>query len=182
MAGKAAFMVHRSRDRRAFTLIEVLVGIGILATLVALLAPAVSRAVIAARIAKCRHNLHGIGVAIQMYLTTSDGIMPAACQMPSLELSDEPCIASALGPAVDDPELFHCPADVRENYFAREGTSYEYHTILGGREVGDSFLTRRWGEANTPVMNDYKPYHGPPGQVGSTNYLFADGHVGDLGG
>jgi prepilin-type processing-associated H-X9-DG protein len=29
-------------------------------------------------------------------------------------------------------------------------------------------------------MNDYEPFHGPPGTPGAANYLFADGHVGDL--
>jgi prepilin-type processing-associated H-X9-DG protein len=29
-------------------------------------------------------------------------------------------------------------------------------------------------------MYDYEPFHGQAGESGSTNYLFADLHVGDL--
>lgn len=52
--------------------------------------------------------------------------------------------------------------------------------MLGGRQVSESFLTRRWGVDRTPVMYDYEPFHGPAGTVGAANYLFADGHVGDM--
>jgi prepilin-type N-terminal cleavage/methylation domain-containing protein len=48
--------------RRAFTLVELLVSMAVLALLASLLFPAVQAARSAAREAECRHNLHEIGV------------------------------------------------------------------------------------------------------------------------
>ncbi|MHC4563163.1 MAG: type II secretion system protein [Planctomycetota bacterium] len=166
---------------RGFTLVELLVVIAIIGALLTLALPSLYKALVYARRAACQHNLHGVGIAFRMYLETNDYIMPVAAQMPSLQLSDEPSIAEALGRNLDRPEILRCPADVVDNYYEREGSSYEYHTMLGGRPVGESFLSERWGVRNTPVLNDYKPYHGKPRQRGSMNYLFADSHVGYLG-
>jgi prepilin-type processing-associated H-X9-DG protein len=111
--------------------------------------------------------------------------MPRAAQMPSLGLNDDPSIADALSGFIEDPAILQCPSDNEPNengktYFQSEGSSYEYHSMLGGKKVGDNFLSENYGEANTPVMNDYKPFHGRPGESGAMNYLFADCSVGDL--
>jgi prepilin-type N-terminal cleavage/methylation domain-containing protein len=55
------------RDERAFTLVEVLVVIGIIALLVALLLPSVGRVHQSARQLQCLSNLRQIGVANQLY-------------------------------------------------------------------------------------------------------------------
>jgi len=65
-------------------------------------------------------------------------------------------------------------------YHEREGSSYEYHSMLGDKTLEESFLARRIGKDHTPVLNDYRPFHGKGGTPGAMNYLFADGHVGDL--
>jgi prepilin-type N-terminal cleavage/methylation domain-containing protein/prepilin-type processing-associated H-X9-DG protein len=170
-------MVQR---RFAFTLIELLIVVGVLALLAGLLFPSLHRARVLAQRVYCRKNLQNVSVAMRMYLNDSNNVMPLAAQLPSAELNDLPRIADVLARYLSGPDTLRCPADTEKNYFASEGSSYEYASMLGGRKVGDSFLTRRWGEAKTPVMYDYEPFHGPPGELGSGNYLFVDGHVGSL--
>lgn len=63
-------------ERRAFTLVELLVVIGIFAVLVALLFPAVSKAKEQALRTKCAANLRSIGHALIMY-TQQSGYYPS---------------------------------------------------------------------------------------------------------
>ena len=167
-------------ERGGSTLIEILVTLAIIGLLVSLAVPPLLEAKRAARRTACQSNLHAVAVAMRLYLNKSNEVMPVAAQMPSLGLSDAPRIADVLAPYLPGRKALKCPSDIEENFFASEGSSYEYRSMLGGRRVTDSFLTRRWGEAKTPVMHDYKPFHGEPGEPGAMNYLFADGHVGDL--
>jgi len=173
---------ERSALRRGagFTLIELLVVIAIVAVLASLTLPALSYVRRSARAAACQSNLHSLGMAMRVYLNRSNNVLPVAAQMPSLGLTDEPRIVDVLARFVDDVDVFRCPSDTAKNYYASEGSSYEYHTIYGGRRLQDLFLTQQFGESNVPLLNDYEPFHGEPGEAGSTNYLFADGHVGDL--
>ena len=59
-------MGHR-RPRRAFTLVELLVSIGIIALLLAILVPALSRARMASRRTQCLSNIRGLCIAQTMY-------------------------------------------------------------------------------------------------------------------
>ncbi len=62
--------------RRAFTLVELLVVIGIIATLIAILIPTLSGAQSAARFTKCKANLKQIGAAHAVYATQFKGAKP----------------------------------------------------------------------------------------------------------
>src|SRR5689334_19049672 len=72
---RGVMKLSSARDR-AFTLIELLVVIAIIAILAAMLLPALAKAKQAARMAKCRNNLHQIGIGLHLYLDDNKETFP----------------------------------------------------------------------------------------------------------
>ncbi len=64
------------RSRRGFTLVELLVVISILALLIAILLPSLTRARDQALSAKCLANLHSMGIGIMVYASEFQGTLP----------------------------------------------------------------------------------------------------------
>jgi hypothetical protein len=111
------------RDRVSFTLIERLVVIGIIATLAALLLPALSNARELARKVKCLGNLKQAGLSWTMYIEdNNETFYEVACEW--IWGGKTGTIGAGHGPypfndpafvrplnryAGDNPELFRCP-------------------------------------------------------------------------
>ena len=171
--------------KKAFTLIELLVVLSIISLLMGILLPVVHKVRAKGRSIACRANLHNLALAFRMYLDANNDIMPLAAQKPTKNTSFLP-ITHFLLPHVDkERKVFKCPADIGpESLFDTEGTSYEYFLLLGGKPVSKNFLTQRLGfkEGQVQVMYDFEPFHGKAGKLDAKNYLYADGHVGDIRG
>jgi prepilin-type N-terminal cleavage/methylation domain-containing protein/prepilin-type processing-associated H-X9-DG protein len=182
-----------------FTLVELLVVIAIIAVLVALLLPAVQYARESARSTQCKSNLRQIGLALDQYVDKQGarGKFPDARNMTvTLKIktgNDYPNLIKVLGGLTEDNhEMFHCPSDrldppdvipvdgtEYETYFDQEGISYEYRADRVAKktreqirkEIKDLSSSRIW------IVNDFMPFHGSPGENGSRNFAYLDGHV-----
>jgi prepilin-type N-terminal cleavage/methylation domain-containing protein/prepilin-type processing-associated H-X9-DG protein len=69
---------ERSAARHAFTLVELLVVIGIIAVIIAVLLPSLAKARRAANTVACLSNLRSIGQALTIYVSESNGYLPGS--------------------------------------------------------------------------------------------------------
>jgi prepilin-type N-terminal cleavage/methylation domain-containing protein/prepilin-type processing-associated H-X9-DG protein len=69
------------KDERGFTLVELLVVIGIIAVLIAILMPALNRARMSADLVKCQSNFRQIYSAISFYCNESKGVLPRSSSL-----------------------------------------------------------------------------------------------------
>lgn len=83
-------------SRQAFTLIEILIAIGIIGLLIGLLLPAMEKARHKAYIDACASNLRQIGQAIAIYSNENRGAYPRTPYVPG-----QPLVAGSIGPTPD---------------------------------------------------------------------------------
>ena len=69
------------RHRNAFTLVELLVVIGIIAVLIAVLMPALNRARMSANLVKCQSNFRQIYSAVVVYVNENGGLLPRSSEV-----------------------------------------------------------------------------------------------------
>lgn len=181
------------REFRGFTLIELLVVIAIISMLMGILLPAIGKVKQIAKRTVCKANLHAVAIGFKMYLDDNRDFMPPASRFPSL-MPRKPSVAVFLVPFLSSEKSLKCPADVPyavdradsdKPYYETEKTSYRYNEILGGKRIKKYIAQKassrrrpvKYEERNLEILYDYQKFHGK----GSSNYLYADLHIGDSG-
>ncbi|MEZ6242512.1 MAG: DUF1559 domain-containing protein [Phycisphaerales bacterium] len=96
---------HAPGDRRAFTIIELLVVIGVIATIIAITLPALGSARESARRIQCMNNLRQIGLGVTMYMDTeSKGILPEVFPIITPENNNEISLLDIMADYIDAPK------------------------------------------------------------------------------
>jgi len=191
----------------AFTLVELLVVVTILALLISILMPSLKKARTQTKRTVCASNLRQIGIGLHGYLLDSNDRLPYASYMPStgpfpvFDAAEPIYIAEVLLPYLSDQrEVFRCPNDLPDHtrlapntglsYFESERSSYQYRVwppfaYPGGKTAAEvagrmeAHFGRPFAENSIWLLRDYRNFHGEGGKAGARRYLYIDGHVTD---
>ena len=166
--------MNRPADR-AFTLIEMIVVMAVIAILAAFAYPVYQRSVASGRAAACLSNLRQLSTGLNAYLNEND------MKMPKLQIGrdslnqDVPVIDNTLDKYLSDKRIFACPAD-NKNLATKTGTSYCWNVALNGQAVANlNFLQLATDTSHIPVISDKEGFH--PYLQDKVNILYADGHA-----
>lgn len=177
---------RESKARWAFTLVELLVVIGIIAILAALLLPAMGRAKESARGAACLSNLRQIGVTLQLYVDANNQRLPVMRdRLPVTDTNQPPTntlpgVEVVLGSELGNTNVLRCPSD-RVGLFETTGSSYSWNSLLNGQMADQiSVLGMKFDTHAMPVFFDKESFHVARGANKAVNYLYADGHIKNL--
>ena len=161
--------------KRAFTVVELIVVLAILAIVIGLCVPVFSGMIARGKSAKCLANLRQIGIGLNLYLADHDQRMPDLKAGRASKSEDVPVIDTVFAPYLNnDATVFACPAD--PNLFRRTGTSYYWNVALNTQALGSlNFLRMFEAKSSIPVVSDKEGWH--TGTKEKVNFLYADGHT-----
>jgi len=117
-------MQPKTSSRIAFTLLEILVVVAIIAILAAILFPVFSRAREKARQTSCLSNARQIGLATMQYAQDYDGFFPifyAYNSLPAAGNAGHKGVEVLLFPYAKSAQVFRCPDDVGGPFVATDG-------------------------------------------------------------
>jgi prepilin-type processing-associated H-X9-DG protein/prepilin-type N-terminal cleavage/methylation domain-containing protein len=137
-----------TRMRKAFTLVELLVVVGVVAVLIALLMPALSKVRRQAKTVKCAANLRSIGQALTMY-TQQYGYYPA-CYYEDVAIWPPRLRAFTNG----EERVFNCPAQDEESEWK------ERRAGVGDRSASGVFLNFGYAEAEAMITTNTRFSYG----------------------
>ena len=183
--------VHQTRKARAFTLVELLVIIGIIVVLIAILLPVLSKARDQANRTACLSNLRELGHAMLMYANAHKDKLPNL--NPPLTTNDYDATNAVLVTLNRDylksPAVFRCPSDqdpapgaIETADYALPNSarvSYEFYSLFWEPEYGPKLTQIRVAPLAWDLNGAATPPGDPPQNHGATggNVVFGDGHV-----
>jgi len=180
----------------AFSIVEVIVAIGVLAVLLAILMPIMGHIRRTARTSECLSNLRQIGLVTQTIIDDRRGRFPFwISNLPSSPPIGRESLESVYGGHLSSFEAFGCPADPVVRALAAEPqgprlyTSYDYWPgeqildVLEDENVSTnaaiSMVTDRFTAfPGAPVFFDREAWH--PGEPGRNAIYLPDWHGDDL--
>lgn len=166
---------------RAFTLLELLVVLAIIAILGAMLLPAISRTKASGQSIVCLNNLHQIGIALQIYVQDDQNRLPVMYDHPTSGAPPGPSIDKVLLPYVGGvSNIFRCPSD-NQRLFELTGSSYAWNVLLNGQDADRlEMFTNAYPLHQIFVVFDKEKFHLVRGDRRAINFLYADGHIKNL--
>lgn len=133
-------LLRRQRIRPAFSLVELLVVVAIVALLMALLFPAIQTAREGARRTVCANNLRQVGLAVIRYCDDHRGRFPKTTH----DTDTDKCWIYTLAPYLESvDEIRICPSDFKARERLQAGmSSYAMNAYITNESLPGSFMNR----------------------------------------